>query len=140
MALPSLQFYLEVVSSKKKITFIIIGIVAISLLSLYFLYNPSSTNFFPECPFYKITGFYCPGCGSQRAIHDLTHLHILEAISHNALMIFSLAFGGGLFLYSKEKFYTVLYHPKSPYIIFGIIILFWVLRNLHFSPFYFLAP
>tara|TARA_R110001632_G_scaffold58548_2_gene142494 strand:+ start:9816 stop:10187 length:372 start_codon:yes stop_codon:yes gene_type:complete len=115
-----------------------IGILAILLISLYFFFNPSNVNFFPECPFHKITGLYCPGCGSQRAIHDLSHLNILEAISHNALMVFTLTFGVGLYLYSKKKFNSLIYHPKSPYIIFGIICVFWILRNL--DLFHYLAP
>tara|TARA_R110002074_G_scaffold310833_21_gene481705 strand:- start:2643 stop:3017 length:375 start_codon:yes stop_codon:yes gene_type:complete len=122
----------------KKSKVITIGIVIISLLSLYFFINPSDVDFFPKCPFYAITGAYCPGCGSQRAIHDLAHFNIIEAISHNALMIFTLFFGGGLYLYSKKKFYKIVYHPKSPYIIFGIIGIYWILRNL--DAFHYLAP
>lgn len=124
---------------KKKYKFFI-GIFSILLVSLYFLYNPSNFDFFPECPFYKFTGLYCPGCGSQRAIHDLAHLQILDAISHNILMVFTLIFGLGLYFFSKERFNNLMYHPKSPYIIFGVVILFWVLRNLDFAPFHYLAP
>ena len=89
-----------------------------------------------------MTGLFCPGCGSQRAIHDMMHLNIFEAINHNALMFFTFTFGIGLYLYlylySKKKFYDLIYHPKSPLIIFGIIFLFGVLRNL--DKFHFLAP
>jgi hypothetical protein len=114
------------------------GVLVIIFLSLYFLFNPSTSNFFPKCPFHTITGLYCPGCGSQRAIHDMMHLNIFEAINHNALMLFTFTFGIGLYLYSKKKFSDLIYHPKSPLIIFGIIFLFGVLRNL--DEFHFLAP
>ncbi len=114
------------------------GVLVIIFLSLYFLFNPSTSIFFPKCPFYIMTGLFCPGCGSQRAIHDMMHLNIFEAINHNALMFFAFTFGIGLYLYSKKKFYDLIYHPKSPLIIFGIIFLFGVLRNL--DKFHFLAP
>ena len=113
-------------------------VLVIIFLSLYFLFNPSTSNFFPKCPFHTITGFYCPGCGSQRAIHDMMHLNIFEAINHNALMFFTFTFGIGLYLYSKKKFSGLIYHPKSPFIIFGEIFLFGVLRNI--DVFHFLAP
>jgi hypothetical protein len=122
---------------KKKSKFIV-GILVLLLVSLYYFFNPTVSNFFPKCPFHTITGLYCPGCGSQRAIHDLMHLNIFEAINHNALMFFTFTFGIGLYLYSKKKFYDLIYHPKSPLIIFGIIFLFGVLRNL--DKFHFLAP
>ncbi|MBT6881503.1 MAG: DUF2752 domain-containing protein [Flavobacterium sp.] len=122
---------------KKKYKFIV-GILVLLLVSLYYFFNPTVSNFFPKCPFHTITGLYCPGCGSQRAIHDLMHLNIFEAINHNALMFFAFTFGIGLYLYSKKKFYDLIYHPKSPLIIFGIIFLFGVLRNL--DKFHFLAP
>jgi len=127
-------------SSRYKIKKIGIGIAVLGLLSLYFLFNPTSFHFFPKCPFHTVTGFHCPGCGSQRAIHDLIHFRLLDAIGHNLLMVFTLTFGFGLYFYSKTKFYNLVYHPKSPYIIFGIITLFWILRNLNFSPFHYLAP
>lgn len=114
--------------------------VILGMLSLYFLYNPTDVSLFPDCPFYKATGAYCPGCGSQRAIHDLAHFRILDALSHNFLMVITLPAGLLLFLYSKEKFNMIMYHPKSPYIIFGIIFLFWILRNLDITPFHYLAP
>ena len=27
--------------------------------------EPGSTPFLPPCPFHLLTGFYCPGCGTQ---------------------------------------------------------------------------
>jgi len=122
---------------KKKYKFIV-GILVLLLVSLYYFFNPTVSNFFPKCPFHTITGLYCPGCGSQRVIHDLMHLNIFEAINHNALMFFTFTFGIGLYLYSKKKFSDLIYHPKSPLIIFGIIFLFGILRNL--DEFHFLAP
>jgi hypothetical protein len=122
---------------KKKYKFIV-GILVLLLVSLYYFFNPTVSNFFPKCPFYIMTGLFCPGCGSQRAIHDMMHLNIFEAINHNALMFFTFTFGIGLYLYSKKKFSDLIYHPKSPLIIFGIIFLFGVLRNL--DKFHFLAP
>ena len=122
---------------KKKYKFIV-GILVLLLVSLYYFFNPTVSNFFPKCPFYIMTGLFCPGCGSQRAIHDMMHLNIFEAINHNALMFFKFTFGIGLYLYSKKKFSDLIYHPKSPLIIFGIIFLFGVLRNL--NKFHFLAP
>ena len=122
---------------KKKYKFIV-GILVLLLVSLYYFFNPTVSNFFPKCPFYIMTGLFCPGCGSQRAVHDMMHLNIFEAINHNALMFFTFTFGIGLYLYSKKKFSDLIYHPKSPLIIFGIIFLFGVLRNL--DRFHFLAP
>ncbi len=37
-----------------------------------------------------LTGFDCPGCGSQRAIHALLTGHPAEAWHHNAAFILSL--------------------------------------------------
>jgi len=121
-----------------KLKKILIGIVVLGLLSLYFLFNPSVGDLFPKCPFYAATGAYCPGCGSQRAIHDLAHLRFSEALSHNFLMVTMIPLGFLLFLFSKKKFNDIIYHPKSPYIIFGIIGIYWILRNLEF--FHYLAP
>ena len=42
--------------------------------------DPSEPGHYPECPFHWITGLYCPGCGTLRAVHALTHGDVLGAI------------------------------------------------------------
>ncbi len=59
--------------------------VLISLVHLY-LHDPEKGGFL-SCPFRLFTGLLCPGCGSQRAVHDLMHFRILEALAHNALLV-----------------------------------------------------
>ena len=35
------------------------------------LFDPATSGVFPPCPLHYLTGWYCPGCGSLRAIHQL---------------------------------------------------------------------
>ena len=37
------------------------------------------------CPFYELTGLYCPGCGSGRAARALLHGQLGAALGYNAL-------------------------------------------------------
>ena len=57
-----------------------IGIVAI------FLLDPSTTRFFPRCPFFALTGLKCPGCGTARALHVALHGHFAEALGFNVAL------------------------------------------------------
>ena len=54
---------------------------------LYSQYNPEEHLLFPKCPVYTITGYQCPGCGSQRAFHNLFHGDFYTAFMYNPLMI-----------------------------------------------------
>ena len=130
----------------KKTKYLIIGIVGIALLSLYYIYNPSVNSFFPKCPFHSLTGYHCPGCGSQRAIHQILHFNILGMINHNALFIVGILiilYHNTIRIlnhYSLKKYYNYIYHPKTPMILGVLIILFWILRNIPIHPFSCLAP
>lgn len=44
------------------------------------------------CVFYKLTGLYCPGCGSGRASAALLHLDFAAAFKHNLLYVLLLPF------------------------------------------------
>ena len=39
------------------------------------------------CPLYSITGLFCPGCGTFRAIGALSQAAILQALRYNALAL-----------------------------------------------------
>ena len=59
---------------------------AILLLLFYFNFDPSTTKFMPQCIFYRLTGYQCMGCGSQRMIHSLLHGDFMGAFRANALL------------------------------------------------------
>ena len=63
----------------KKITMIVIAVALAVMAVVYFVFDPTTTRLFPKCAFYALTGFKCPGCGSQRAIHALLHADVLAA-------------------------------------------------------------
>src|SRR5688572_8390072 len=42
---------------------------------------------FPPCPFHKLTGFYCAGCGVTRALHHLLHGRLWRAMEFNPLAV-----------------------------------------------------
>jgi hypothetical protein len=60
-----------------------------------FLYavDPNRHAIYPQCLFYKTTGFYCAGCGATRALHALLHRRFFEALHDNALLVAVLPLG-----------------------------------------------
>ena len=131
---------------KKIIFFISIVIVLILMLSLYFFLDPSSTAFFPKCPFLSFTGFYCPGCGSQRAIHNILQGNIFSGIRHNYLILLMglvLGYQALIFLLNKfgsKTYGNLLHKSKMTKAILAMVIIFWILRNIPTAPFTELAP
>lgn len=130
----------------KNIKIIGVLMLGIALALLYFFINPSEVDFLPKCPLYATTGIYCPGCGSQRATHQLLNLNFLGVLQQNALYIFGLLITAyhiiieGINYLFKKKIYNFIYHPKTPIVVLIIIILFWIARNIPLHPFNLLAP
>lgn len=61
--------------------------VAVTLMAVYFFFDPES-EVAPKCVFRQLTGWDCPGCGSQRAFHALLHGRIGEAWGYNPALFF----------------------------------------------------
>lgn len=104
---------------------------------LYYNFNPELSRFFPPCIFKSLTGYKCPGCGSQRTIHYLLHFDIVSAFYKNPLLVVSLPYIviGLLFEYTplKERY------PKMPRVLFGrvairiafvLVVTYWITRNV----------
>ena len=114
----------------------ILGLLLLAVALYYFFLNPyQQTDFFMSCPFYKITGYQCPGCGSQRAFHELLHFHFFEAFKQNALFVLGIPYVLLIFYanFNKEKHQKlrqVLLGNKTLLILLIVAILFGVLRNL----------
>lgn len=109
-------------------------------------FDPSTYNFFPVCPLFKLTGLACPGCGLTRGFHALFHGDVLAALHFNALIPIWAGIFGYLFLslvvFALRGKALPMKMP-SP-VILGMFIVgmlaFGVLRNLPIYPFNLLYP
>ena len=111
-----------------------------------FAFNPSVSKIYPPCPFHFLTGLYCPGCGTLRALHQLLHGNVLAAVKLNALTVFLAPFLAYSFISYisagiKSRSLPKVFIPALfIWILLGAVILFGVLRNIPVEPFSFLAP
>lgn len=62
------------------------GVVLGLTIALHFR-DPHSSGSWGLCPWYELTGFYCPGCGGLRAVNDLTDGDLLGAASSNLVFV-----------------------------------------------------
>ena len=86
------------------------------------------------CPFYEVTGLYCPGCGGTRCLTALMHGHPLLALHENPATIVLLLF----LLLSYTEHVGLLFGkhwkliPRNRvfwYILLGLWLVWAVLRN-----------
>ena len=66
-----------------------VALCAVGIL-VYFVFDPTKVAIFPPCMFHQITGLDCPGCGTQRALHQLLHGNIIAAVRFNLMFVLSL--------------------------------------------------
>jgi hypothetical protein len=109
--------------------------------------DPSEATSFPVCPFYSITGLYCPGCGTLRCLHALLHADLRSALDYNALTVL---FVPMLVLAWLSVGVAGIRGRPPPHVwtasrwvgwALGIGFgLFWILRNMPVEPFSWMAP
>lgn len=124
----------------------LVVVLGVSGALILFWFNPEQHSFFPVCPLYRFTGLYCPGCGAQRALHQLAHGHLLLALHFNPLFMLSLPFlaiWGARWLRrlaTGKDLQPMLVRPLYIKLVAVLVISFGILRNLPFPPFTCLAP
>jgi hypothetical protein len=127
---------------------LLLGFIATAAASIVMLavFDPATSGVFPPCPVWYLTGWYCPGCGSLRAIHQLLHGNLHAAWSMNPLMILLLPFVCyGLASHAlgaiRGRGLPQLFLPAIWIRALGaVIIVYGIVRNLPFHPFDLLAP
>ena len=121
------------------------GAISVALSAL-FVFDPAIWSFYLPCPFHELTGLYCPGCGSLRAIHQLLHGNLTVALGLNPFMVLSLPFLGyrlisrGVLAVRSRPLVNVVVPSSWIWLLLLSILLFWILRNITLHPFVLLAP
>lgn len=101
-------------------------------------------NPFPPCMFRLLTGYFCAGCGITRALHALVHGDLMAALRFNVLAVGLLALAPFVALWHAgwrprllEPVARSLGRPV-PWLL--LLSAYWILRNLPWPPFSWLAP
>lgn len=129
--------HISYINTKSVVKTILVLLAISGVLWLYYTYNPSD-GFFPRCPTNQYLGFLCPGCGSQRAVHQLLHANIGEAFKANPLLVASLPYLLVALVFENKIIRTkysalrkVLFGRNAIIVVLIIITLFTVFRNLY---------
>ena len=125
-----------------------VGLALLSAAGIAFLYalDPRNPGIFPACPFLSLTGCFCPGCGTLRALHMLFRGDVASAIGYNVLTVLSLPFiaysysMGMMRAFRLKAPRPVFVHPRWIWALLVAVVAFWVLRNLPVEPLTMLAP
>ena len=116
---------------------LLILVVCLALGWVYYRFNPASAgSLFPPCPSHWLTGYNCPGCGSQRAVHCLLHGDVAQAFRYNALMVVSvpivLVLMAADVLHERyPRFYNVTHHYVVCIAYFVVAVAWTVVRNIY---------
>lgn len=119
----------------------IIPVAVVAAGIFYYLADPQDTPMAPKCPVKLLTGYQCPSCGAQRAIHAFLHGRIAEAVSYNLFFIIAIPFllitAYSVIMIKRSnpsKFTVRLYNfSTSRYTLLSYVVLYfvwWLVRNL----------
>ena len=101
----------------------------------YSLLDPMEV-WMPKCPFHWLTGWECPACGLQRALHSLLRGEILAAWSYNPFLILSVPYFLAVVFTTydpsrcAQKLRRVVQHRRVIMAYFWAVVAWWILRNL----------
>jgi hypothetical protein len=118
------------------------GLGALAATAFVGVVDPNATGLYPTCPFLFITGAYCPGCGSLRAVHALAHGDVSTALARNPLTVAFVVVLAVMWVGWWRRSVTGRPRRVAPawvlWSTLALVLAFWVLRNL--PGFGFLAP
>ena len=116
--------------------YLVIGIAGVVLLALlYYFVDPAQSVWVPKCPFRLLTGYDCPACGNQRALHALLHGRWLAALRFNPVSILSIPYFAAVVYTSCShsaralRMRPVVQHPTVIRCYALLLAVWWVVRN-----------
>ena len=121
----------------------LLGVAGMILLRVS---DPATSGIFPPCPFRYLTGWYCPGCGSLRAIHQLLNGNLREAWAMNPLTVVLLPFlsyglaSETLQLVMGRRLPEIWLRANAIRALCIVIVVFGIARNIPLHPWNLLAP
>ncbi|MDR2680611.1 MAG: DUF2752 domain-containing protein [Tannerella sp.] len=118
-------------------------IAILAAIYLYSRFDPSDYAFFPKCPVYTLTGYECPGCGSQRAFYNFFQGNFLTAFRYNSLMFTLIPYVlWGIYIEyianlsddRRQRLRNIFFGKWAILVLAVVIIVYTILRNIVNKP------
>jgi hypothetical protein len=131
---------------KRALIAVLIAAGSLVVVTVFYFFDPARGGLYPPCLLHQYTGLNCPGCGSLRALHHLTHGEFSAAFRCNPLLMVLLpwfAFTGvrwlvrGCSLIENDPLFL---RPVAIWILLAVTLAFTVLRNLPGPAFAWMSP
>lgn len=96
--------------------------------------DPRTSTYLP-CPFHALTGLWCPGCGTTRALGDLTRGDVAAAASSNVVAVMCVVVAVGLWgLWLRARWMQIPLTLPGPTrlaaaVVLALVAVFTVVRN-----------
>src|SRR5690606_18449880 len=130
---------------------VLLGAVGLAGIAMVHFVDPNEPGHYPSCPWLVLTGTWCPGCGTMRAVHALSNLDVIGALELNVLLAPMVPYLLYRFINWLHRSFRPRTGPPPPWtrrrrilnavwlwsLLVGIIA-FWILRNTPIGLF--LAP
>ena len=139
-----------------------VRLIVVSVLlgiGLVFIYriDPGETRVIP-CYVYELFHVYCAGCGLTRALHALVNFRFLAALRNNFLIypfvlcglfvyvsyfakqLFGVDANGKVIRWLQRYLGVQQFTMKMLVVILGLVVVFFVVRNIPHVPFVYLRP
>lgn len=123
------------------------GLLIAMLLGVSLLWGWHPSGWIPVCPFWSVSGLYCPGCGSLRSTHAMLNGDFGVGFRTNPLMMLIGVPLGSWFL--VDQFFVVFGRKRMRPLFrsslvawagLALLIAFFVIRNMPIERLDFLRP
>lgn len=125
-------------SSRRRgvLSFVATTTAALGAVATIALVSPEEPGHYPTCPFLALTGWFCPGCGSLRAVHALAHGDVATAWDRNPLAVLLLPavvvawVAWGLRLAGRRAWHPSRIPAGWIWGLLVVVLVYWLARNL----------
>jgi hypothetical protein len=131
---------------KRHLIALLIAAAFFVVMVVFYFFDPAKGGLYPPCMFHQYTGLNCPGCGSLRALHHLSHGELAAAFRCNPLFMALLP----LFAFIGFRWWKrgrgafgndpILLRPATAWTLLAVTLAFTILRNLPWPAFVWMSP
>jgi Protein of unknown function (DUF2752) len=112
-----------------------VATLALTAVGLVAAVDPNEPGHYPTCPFLAVTGQLCPGCGSLRAVHAMTHGDLAAALGLNLLTVLAVLPLAVIWLrWARRRWAGISRTDLAPapvlWMLLVVVLAFGLLRNL----------